>query len=112
MANGFVNCLMFGNHKYPKLEIPYFEEIITLMLGGVSGAEEIGAKSVDLIVIDTHGNIEVVDNTLKVVGPAATSLGTGALSIFISLCFRSIQQFIQVCLASILCATNVESVNF
>lgn len=60
-------------HKYPELEIPYFEEIITLLLGGISGAEEIGAKSVDLIVVDTNGDIEAVD-TLKIVGRNATSL--------------------------------------
>lgn len=60
-------------HNYQQIEIPYFEEIITLMLGGISGAEEIGAKSVDLIVIDTNGDIEAVD-TLKVVGRSATSL--------------------------------------
>lgn len=59
--------------NYQHLEIPYFEEIISLMLGGVSGAEEIGAKSVDIIVLDTNGDIEAVD-TLKVVGRDATSL--------------------------------------
>lgn len=60
-------------NNYSDIEIPYFEEIISLMLGGISGAEEIGAKSVDLIVIDTNGDIEAVD-TLKIVGREATSL--------------------------------------
>lgn len=59
--------------KYPHIEVPYFEEIINLMMGGVSSSEEIGAKSVDFIVIDTNGDIEAVD-TLKMVGREATSL--------------------------------------
>lgn len=58
---------------YSHIEIPYFEEIINLMMGGVSSSEEIGAKSVDFIVIDTNGDIEAVD-TLKMVGREATSL--------------------------------------
>lgn len=58
---------------YPYIEVPYFEQIIAMMLGGTSTAEEIGAQSVDLIVVDTNGDIEAVD-TLKIVGRAATSL--------------------------------------
>jgi uncharacterized protein len=64
-------ALWFEN--YPNLEIPYFEEIISMMLGGISSSEEIGAKSVDFIVIDTNGEIEAVD-TLKMVGREATQL--------------------------------------
>lgn len=60
--------------QYSHIEIPYFEEIINLMMGGVSGSEEIGALSVDFIVIDTNGDMEAVD-TLKMVGRGATSLG-------------------------------------
>lgn len=60
-------------HDYNMKSIPYFEEIIGLMLGGESGAEEIGAKSVDLVVVETNGDLEAVD-TLKVVGREATSL--------------------------------------
>lgn len=60
--------------RYPHIEIPYFEEIMNLMMGGVSESEEIAALSVDFIVIDTNGDIEAVD-TLKMVGRAATSLG-------------------------------------
>ncbi|MBB3058743.1 uncharacterized protein FHS11_005201 [Mucilaginibacter gotjawali] len=59
--------------NYSHIEVPYFEEIINLMLGGVSSSEEIGAKSVDFVVIDTNGDIEAVD-TLKMVGSEATSL--------------------------------------
>jgi len=58
---------------YPEIELPYFEHMIAMMLGGISTAEEIGAESVDLIVVDTNGDIEAVD-TLKIVGRAATSL--------------------------------------
>ncbi len=58
---------------YSDIEVPYFEQIIAMMLGGTSTAEEIGAQSVDLIVVDTNGDIEAVD-TLKIVGRAATSL--------------------------------------
>jgi uncharacterized protein len=65
--------------KYPELEIPYFDQIIALMLGGISTAEEIGAQSVDLIVVETNGDIEAVD-TLKIVGRRATSLGMNVAS--------------------------------
>jgi uncharacterized protein len=56
------------------MEVKYFEEIITLMLGGPSGAEAIGLTPVDLIVIETNGDIEPVD-TLKTASRKATSLG-------------------------------------
>ena len=64
-------ALWFEN--YPHIEVPYFEEIINMMLGGLSSSEEIGAQSVDFVVIDTNGDIEAVD-TLKMVGREATSL--------------------------------------
>jgi uncharacterized protein len=64
---------------YPHLVVPYFEQIIALMLGGVSTAEEIGALSVDLIVVDTNGDMEAVD-TLKIVGRDATALGMNVAS--------------------------------
>ena len=60
-------------NDYPEIEIPYFEQIITMMIGGYSSAEEIGSLSVDFIVVDTNGDIEAVD-TLKIVGREATSL--------------------------------------
>lgn len=66
-------------HDYPDIEVPYFEHIIAMMLGGISTAEEIGAESVDLIVVDTNGDIEAVD-TLKTVGRAATSLSKNVAS--------------------------------
>lgn len=56
------------------LEVKYFEEILTLMLGGPSGSESIGLTPVDLIVIEAEGDIEPVD-TLKTAGRCATSLG-------------------------------------
>lgn len=56
------------------IEIRYFEEIIAMILGGSSSLEAIGAKSVDLIVIETEGDIEAVD-TLKMVGRHVTRLG-------------------------------------
>lgn len=56
------------------LEIKYFEEIITLMLGGPSGSESIGLTPVDLVVVETDGDIEPVD-TLKTASRAATFLG-------------------------------------
>lgn len=61
-------------HEYQDLSIPYFDQIIELMMGGISSAEEIGAQSVDLVVIESNGDMEAVD-TLKVVGRKATSLG-------------------------------------
>lgn len=57
-----------------KVELRYFEEIIAMLLGGFSSLEAIGAKSVDLIVIETDGDIEAVD-TLKMVGRHVTNIG-------------------------------------
>lgn len=59
--------------EYPHMILRYFENIVTMLLGGISTCEEIGAQSVDLVVIDTNGDIEAVD-TLKIVGRKATSL--------------------------------------
>jgi len=56
------------------MEVKYFEEIITLMLGGSSGTESIGLTPADLIVIETDGDIEPVD-TLKTAARRATNLG-------------------------------------
>ncbi len=47
------------------LPIRFFENIITLRLGGVSDNEALGLGSVNLLVIETDGAIEAVD-TLKV----------------------------------------------
>lgn len=55
------------------IEIRYFDEIIGLLLGGESSLEAIGAKIVDLIVIESNGDIEAVD-TLKTVSRSATKL--------------------------------------
>ncbi len=59
--------------SYSHIEVPYFEEILNLMLGGISTSEEIGAQSVDFVIVDTNGDIEAVD-TLKMVGREATLL--------------------------------------
>lgn len=45
-----------------------------MLFGQSSSMEAIGAKAVDLIVVESDGEIEAVD-TLKVVGEKATSLG-------------------------------------
>jgi uncharacterized protein len=57
-----------------EIEIRYFEELICMLLGGESSLEAIGAKTVDLIVVETDGDIEAVD-TLKMIGRDATYLG-------------------------------------
>lgn len=62
----------------PSFEIRLFDELLVAMLGGESAHECLGAKSVDLIVIEADGAIEPVD-TLKVVGRHATNIG---LSVF------------------------------
>jgi uncharacterized protein len=74
-------CEFFNTwfNNFPDLEVPFLEEIIKLMFGGVSSAEEIGAKSVDLIVVETNGEIEAVD-TLKIVGREATYTGMNVTS--------------------------------
>lgn len=60
--------------EQPDLEIRLLNEVLVLMLGGPSAHESIGAKSVDLVVVEADGEIEPVD-TLKVVGREATKTG-------------------------------------
>jgi uncharacterized protein len=59
----------------PRTGIRLFEEIIQLLLGGVSETEMVGLAPVQAIVIETDGSIEQVD-TLKVAfaGAPATEL--------------------------------------
>jgi|SRR5215213_2021477 len=64
--------------EQPDLDIRLLNEILVLMLGGPSAHESIGAKSVDLVVIETDGEIEPVD-TLKVVGREATKTGLNVI---------------------------------
>jgi len=56
------------------MEIKFFEEVLTLMLGGRSGLESIGLTPVDLVIVESDGDIEPVD-TLKTSSRAATNLG-------------------------------------
>lgn len=57
-----------------QIEIRYFEEVIGMLFGVESTSEAIGAKLVDLIVIESDGEIESVDS-LKMVSREATRLG-------------------------------------
>jgi len=61
------------------LEIKFFDEILTLLLGGPSGLESIGLTPVDLVIIESDGDIEPVD-TLKTSSRAATNLGLNVRS--------------------------------
>lgn len=54
--------------------IQYFEDIISLLLGGSSDSESLGLSPVNLAVIETDGTIEAVD-TLKVAYDGAPELG-------------------------------------
>jgi uncharacterized protein len=65
-----------GDHD---VQIRFFEELISLIVGGESLLEAIGAKPVDLVVIEADGEIESVD-TLKIVGRPATNLGLNVAS--------------------------------
>lgn len=67
----FFDLWLDGEHA---IELRFFEEMIALLLGGASSLEAIGAKSVDLVVIESDGDIEAVD-TLKMVGRHVTNLG-------------------------------------
>jgi uncharacterized protein len=60
--------------RFQHIKVRYFEEIIALMLGGASRLEAIGATSVNLLVIETDGNIEALDS-LKVSERQFTNLG-------------------------------------
>lgn len=55
-------------------QIRYFKSIIQMMLGATSDVESIGPFPVDLIVVETNGDIEAVDS-LKSAFEGATKLG-------------------------------------
>ena len=61
------------------MEIKFFEEVLTLILGGRSGLESIGLTPVDLVIVESDGDIEPVD-TLKTSSRAATNLGLNVRS--------------------------------
>jgi uncharacterized protein len=54
--------------------VRFFKDIIGLILGAANSVETIGPGCVDLVVVETNGDIEAVD-TLKVDFQGATSLG-------------------------------------
>lgn len=58
----------------PNLRIREFDSIIRQMLGGSPLVESLGAGVVDLIVVETNGDIEAVDS-LKATFNGATKLG-------------------------------------
>lgn len=60
-------------NEYPEFEVRYLAEIMTQILGGESQLEALGAKSANLMVVETDGAIEPVD-TLKVIGRFATDI--------------------------------------
>lgn len=60
--------------EYAHIEVRYLEEIIKMMLGGISTLEAIGATNANLIIIETDGALEPVDS-LKSAGRQATDIG-------------------------------------
>lgn len=66
------------NEWYERMEpspiIKHFQEIVDLMLGAPTSLESMGLGPVDLVVIETNGDIEAVD-ALKSTYESATSLG-------------------------------------
>ncbi len=60
-------------------EVRYFQEIITLLLGGRSRVESIGLSPVALLVIDTDGSLEQVD-TLRSTFHGASQTGLTVFS--------------------------------
>jgi uncharacterized protein len=64
--------IWFANHT--NMRMRYFDSIIRSICGGTSYVESIGITPVDLIVIETNGEIEAVDS-LKAAYPGATKLG-------------------------------------
>ncbi|WP_203910838.1 FxsB family cyclophane-forming radical SAM/SPASM peptide maturase [Rhizocola hellebori] len=61
--------------KVQETRIRLFESIISLLLGGPSGSENVGLGKVDLATIETDGSIELVDILKSVAaGMAATGL--------------------------------------
>jgi uncharacterized protein len=61
------------------LEIKFFDEILTLLLGGPSAMESIGLTPADLVIIESDGAIEPVD-TLKTASRTVTDLGLNVRS--------------------------------
>lgn len=55
-------------------QIRIFESIISTLCGGYSGVESLGTNPIDLIVVETNGDVEAVDS-LKSTFEGATSLG-------------------------------------
>jgi uncharacterized protein len=62
-----------------RVEIRLFSEIINLLLGGKSGFESIGLPAVNLVVIETNGQLEGVDS-LKSTFEGATRFGMSVFS--------------------------------
>lgn len=62
----------FTQHSH--IRIREFDSLIRMMLGGHSKVESIGGEAVDLIVVETDGQIEAVDS-LKATFDGATKLG-------------------------------------
>ena len=60
--------------RYPEIRLKEFDGILRMLFGGSSGVESIGLGAVDLIVVETNGDIEAVDS-LKAAFNGATSLG-------------------------------------
>lgn len=56
------------------IQIRLFEDIMSLILGGKAFAENIGVSQIDLIVVETNGEMEGVD-ALKATFEGATKLG-------------------------------------
>lgn len=61
-------------HSERKVPIRIFESFLRVMLGGSSLVESVGLDPVDLIVVETNGEIEAVDS-LKATFDGATQLG-------------------------------------
>jgi uncharacterized protein len=63
-----------------KIKIRYFNNIISLLLGGNSDTESLGLLPVNLIIIETNGELEGVD-TLKIAFEGAPALNKSVFDI-------------------------------
>jgi uncharacterized protein len=73
-ADWLIKCFDYWYSQNSKTRIRLFNSFIRLMFGAPSGVEAVGLDPVDLIVVETNGEIEAVDS-LKSTYDGATKLG-------------------------------------
>jgi uncharacterized protein len=74
MGNWLVKAFDHWYHSNEEVSIRYFENIIKLILGSSSNIETVGTSPADFIIVETNGDIELLDS-LKGSFEGATKIG-------------------------------------